>query len=144
MVGGFSCYEGMEVRDIIAYLKLAMNQHDSIALQRVINTPARGIGKMTLDEIDVRSRELGVSYWDAITDLLADERRLAPRAAAALANFQRIVKGLAAKAQSALQSSDLQAEEGETRVIDPSTPALSVPLGWDEEISEDSEDSSIE
>src|SRR5258708_28853785 len=102
MVGGFSCYEGMEVRDIIAYLKLAMNQHDSIALQRVINTPARGIGKMTLDEIDVRSRELGVSYWDAITDLLADERRLAPRAAAALANFQKIVKGLAARAESVM------------------------------------------
>src|SRR6266566_8936212 len=53
IVGGFSFYERMEVRDIIAYLKLAMNQHDSIALQRVINTPTRGIGKMTLDEIDI-------------------------------------------------------------------------------------------
>ena len=100
IVGGFSFYERMEVRDIIAYLKLAMNQHDSIALQRVINTPTRGIGKMTLDEIDSRARELGVSYWEAIDDLLADERRLSPRAAAALANFQGIVKGLAARTQS--------------------------------------------
>ena len=102
IVGGFSFYERMEVRDIIAYLKLAMNQHDSIALQRVINTPTRGIGKMTLDEIDIRARELGVSYWEAITDLLADERRLSPRAAAALANFQKIVKGLAARAESVM------------------------------------------
>jgi DNA helicase-2/ATP-dependent DNA helicase PcrA len=100
IVGGFSFYERMEVRDIIAYLKLAMNQHDSIALQRVINTPTRGIGKMTLDEIDNHARALGVSYWEAISDLLSDERRLAPRASAALANFQRIVLGLAAKAES--------------------------------------------
>ncbi|HMJ24492.1 MAG TPA: UvrD-helicase domain-containing protein, partial [Pyrinomonadaceae bacterium] len=102
IVGGFSFYERMEVRDIIAYLKLAMNPHDSIALQRVINTPTRGIGKMTLDDIDVRARELGVSYWEAIDDLLADERRLSPRAGAALANFQKIVKGLAARAESTM------------------------------------------
>jgi DNA helicase-2/ATP-dependent DNA helicase PcrA len=99
IVGGFSFYERMEVRDIIAYLKLAMNQHDSIALQRVINTPTRGIGKMTLDEIDIRARELGVSYWEAISDLVQDERRLSPRAIAALANFQRIISGLAAKVE---------------------------------------------
>jgi DNA helicase-2/ATP-dependent DNA helicase PcrA len=115
IVGGFSFYERMEVRDIIAYLKLAMNQHDSIALQRVINTPTRGIGRMTLDEIDGRARELGVSYWEAISDLLSDERRLSPRAAAALANFQRIVSGLAAKAESALLGSDLTTEDDEIR-----------------------------
>ena len=119
IVGGFSFYERMEVRDIIAYLKLAMNQHDSIALQRVINTPTRGIGKMTLDEIDTRARELGVSYWEAISDLLADERRLAPRASAALANFQKIVNSLAARAESVV----LGAAEGEGDEIRGSSPA---------------------
>jgi len=117
IVGGFSFYERMEVRDIIAYLKLAMNQHDSIALQRVINTPTRGIGKMTLDEIDSRARELGVSYWEAITDLLADERRLSPRAGAALANFQRIIDGLAAKAQSIMLAADAEEDADETRGV---------------------------
>src|SRR3989440_6192430 len=115
IVGGFSFYERMEVRDIIAYLKLAMNQHDSIALQRVINTPTRGIGKMTLDEIDSRARELGVSYWEAIDDLLAEEHRLSPRAAAALTNFQKIVKGLAARAESAMLGAGEDEEDDEAR-----------------------------
>jgi len=119
IVGGFSFYERMEVRDIIAYLKLAMNPHDSIALQRVINTPTRGIGKMTLDEIDVRARELGVSYWEAIDDLLADERRLAPRAGAALANFQKIIKGLAARAESLMQAGDESDADVEARGSSP-------------------------
>src|SRR5438552_18641451 len=101
IVGGFSFYERMEVRDIIAYLKLAMNPHDSIALQRVINTPTRGIGKVTLDEIDTRARELDISYWEAISDLIQDEHSLGLRAIAALTSFQRIVQGLASKAASA-------------------------------------------
>src|SRR5438477_2851885 len=102
IVGGFSFYERMEVRDIIAYLKLAMNAHDSIALQRVINTPSRGIGRQTLDEIEARARELGSSYWEAISDLLADEQRLSARAAAVLHNFQRIVNQRAVKVEGIL------------------------------------------
>src|SRR5438094_3991927 len=109
IVGGFSFYERMEVRDIIAYLKLALNPDDSIALQRVINTPTRGIGKQTLDEIEARARELGTSYWEAISDLMQNEQRLSPRAVAALTNFQRIVNGLAAKA--AKVNSDRGADE---------------------------------
>ena len=106
IVGGFSFYERMEVRDIIAYLKLAMNPHDSIALQRVINMPPRGIGKVTLDEIENRARQFGISYWDAISDLISDERTLSARAVAALANFQRIVRGLATKVESVLWSEE--------------------------------------
>ncbi len=104
IVGGFSFYERMEVRDIIAYLKLAMNPHDSIALQRVINTPTRGIGKMTLDEIDIRARELGASYWDAISSITEDDQRLSARAVASLGNFQAIISGLTAKVAAALES----------------------------------------
>src|SRR5437588_4078095 len=104
IVGGFSFYERMEVRDIIAYLKLAMNAHDSLAVQNALATPLRGIGKMTLDEIANRTRELGISHWDAISDLIADERRLSPRAIAALANFQRIVNQLAVKVEEVLST----------------------------------------
>jgi DNA helicase-2/ATP-dependent DNA helicase PcrA len=115
IVGGFSFYERMEVRDIIAYLKLAMNAHDSIALQRVINTPTRGIGKTTLDAVETRAREFGVSYWAAISDLIEHERQLSARAVAALANFQRVVNGLAAKVQritSATENEEANNDEG--------------------------------
>ena len=66
IVGGFSFYERMEVRDIIAYLKLAMNPNDSIALQRVINSPPRGIGKQTIEEIERRA-QTGLSLWETIS-----------------------------------------------------------------------------
>jgi DNA helicase-2/ATP-dependent DNA helicase PcrA len=131
IVGGFSFYERMEVRDIIAYLKLALNPHDSIALQRVINSPPRGIGKVTLDEIEQRARALGVSYWEAISDLISDDR-MAPRAIAVLENFQRIIKGLAAKANKAIfagsaddedrDSSPTVTEGSDTATIESATP----------------------
>src|SRR5256885_6787474 len=72
IVGGFSFYERAEVRDIISYLKLALNAHDSIALMRVINTPPRGLGKQTLDEIERRAKDYGVSYWETIAILTDD------------------------------------------------------------------------
>jgi DNA helicase-2/ATP-dependent DNA helicase PcrA len=108
----------MEVRDIIAYLKLAMNPHDSIALQRIINTPTRGIGKTTLDVIETRAREFGISHWTAISDLVEDDRQLSARAVAAMANFQRVVSGLAAKVQQVTQpdGADDNEEETENRV----------------------------
>ena len=114
IVGGFSFYERMEVRDIIAYLKLAMNPHDSIALQRVINTPPRGIGKVTMDEIETCARVAGISYWDAISDLLAEGERLSPRAITSLGNFQRIVRDLGAKMQALTTADELSDERVES------------------------------
>jgi DNA helicase-2/ATP-dependent DNA helicase PcrA len=62
IVGGFSFYERAEVKDVIAYLKMALNPFDDIALLRVINTPTRGFGKTSLDELQFRARDFGVSY----------------------------------------------------------------------------------
>ena len=66
IVGGFSFYERAEVKDIIAYVKLALNPFDDIALLRVVNTPARGLGKTSLDELQRHAKENGSSLWMAI------------------------------------------------------------------------------
>src|SRR6476620_5374355 len=84
IVGGFSFYERMEVRDIIAYLKLALNPDDSIALQRVINSPPRGIGKQTVEELTRRANDSGVTLWDTIKLVIEKPDGLSIRAITAL------------------------------------------------------------
>ncbi|HYP52990.1 MAG TPA: UvrD-helicase domain-containing protein, partial [Pyrinomonadaceae bacterium] len=99
IVGGFSFYERAEVRDIVAYLKLALNPHDSVALMRVINSPARGLGKQTLDELERSAKDFGVSHWEAISVVVEQPDGFSSRAANALRNFQQIVTRLVALAQ---------------------------------------------
>jgi DNA helicase II / ATP-dependent DNA helicase PcrA len=107
IVGGFSFYERAEVKDVIGYLKLALNVHDNIALLRVINTPARGLGKTTLDELDRLAKENQVSLWETINVLITPafepERRLAARALTALDGFKKQVERLINRIHEAAQ-----------------------------------------
>ncbi len=90
MVGGFSFYERAEIKDLLAYLRLVRNPHDSMALQRVVNTPARGIGKTTLETMERLALETGVSTWDAIGAAIAND--LVPtRASMALDTFRQLI-----------------------------------------------------
>jgi len=93
IVGGFSFYERAEVKDVIAYLKLATNPRDDIAMARVINSPPRGIGKSTIDILLAKQRELGLSLWETI-DVAVSNRAVGPRATSALAAFKHIIEGL--------------------------------------------------
>ena len=52
VVGGFSFYQRAEIKDMVAYLKLAASTADSVSLMRIINTPARGIGRTTVEQIE--------------------------------------------------------------------------------------------
>ncbi len=101
IVGGFSFYERAEIKDIIAYLKLALNPNDSIALARVINTPTRGLGKTTLDELSSKSRQAAVSLWETIAIVLEPNsehsKSFTPRAIESLKKFQQIILNLAQK-----------------------------------------------
>jgi DNA helicase-2/ATP-dependent DNA helicase PcrA len=90
MVGGFSFYERAEIKDLLGYLRLVRNPHDSMALNRVINTPARGIGKTTLETLERLALETGQSTWDALGAAL--KNRLIPnRALQALDSFRQLI-----------------------------------------------------
>ncbi len=65
VVGGQSFFDRKEVKDAIAYLKLALSPRDEISLRRVINYPARGIGATTLDRLAGHARERGITLFDA-------------------------------------------------------------------------------
>jgi DNA helicase II / ATP-dependent DNA helicase PcrA len=90
MVGGFSFYERAEIKDLLSYLRLIRNPHDSMALQRVINTPARGIGKTTLETLERLALETGQSTWDAVAAAIAN-RLIPSRALMALESFRQLI-----------------------------------------------------
>jgi DNA helicase-2/ATP-dependent DNA helicase PcrA len=91
MVGGFSFYDRAEVKDMLSYLKLVQNPHDSIALGRVVNSPPRGIGKTTMDTLERIALTTGMSSWDAI-ERAVEEKLLPARALTALANFRKLIE----------------------------------------------------
>ena len=91
MVGGFSFYDRAEVKDILSYMKLVSNPHDSIALQRSVNSPPRGIGKTTMETLERMALTTGMSTWDAIGKAI-EERLLPARALQALSGFKRLIE----------------------------------------------------
>jgi DNA helicase-2/ATP-dependent DNA helicase PcrA len=90
MVGGFSFYERAEIKDLLCYLRMVRNPHDSMALQRVINTPVRGIGKTTLETLERLALETGLSTWE-ITARAISERLIPTRALMALESFRQLI-----------------------------------------------------
>lgn len=91
VVGGFSFYERAEVKDILSYLKLCLNPQDSISLLRIINTPSRGIGKTSLEALELEARQQGVSLWQAL-ERIVEARSLPARALKALADFRSLIQ----------------------------------------------------
>ncbi len=69
IIGGLSFYQRKEIKDLLGYFRLALNPNDEEALKRVINYPARGIGKTTLDKLVVTASEHGVSLWEVINNV---------------------------------------------------------------------------
>ncbi len=107
IVGGFSFYERAEIKDVIAYLKMALNPFDDIALLRVINTPTRGFGKTSLDELQFRAKDFGVSLWEAIaiiTNKYDKPLNLTPRALESLKKFKQTIENLQNKVADAANS----------------------------------------
>lgn len=68
IVGAHKFYERKEIKDMVAYLRLAANNNDRLSFRRVINTPRRGIGEKTIEKIDTYAQEKGCSIMEALID----------------------------------------------------------------------------
>ncbi len=66
IVGGVKFYERREVKDVLAYLKLAVNPSDEVSLRRIINVPGRGIGETTVMRLAAYAREHGLALHDSL------------------------------------------------------------------------------
>lgn len=68
LVGGTSFYQRKEIKDYLAYLRIIVNPQDEENLKRIINYPARGIGKTSIDRIIIRANELNTTFWETISN----------------------------------------------------------------------------
>jgi DNA helicase-2/ATP-dependent DNA helicase PcrA len=98
VVGGLKFYDRKEVKDILAYLRLAVNPADRISLLRVINLPPRGLGKSALDHLAALADERGTTLMQAVREGAAGDEFPA-RTRMALKGFLDIVNALASGAE---------------------------------------------
>ncbi|MGF1583923.1 MAG: ATP-dependent helicase [Bacteroidales bacterium] len=98
--GSLSFYQRKEIKDLLAYFRFTVNNLDQEAFNRIINYPARGIGKTTTDKLTAWSNNHGVSCWEIISNI--EKHRAAldinKGTAAKLASFGRLMQGFSLKA----------------------------------------------
>lgn len=101
--GGMSFYQRKEVKDMLAYLRLAVNPNDEEALRRVINYPTRGIGQTTLDKLTILADRHGTNLWSVCENALLYSRDLGATTAQKVSDFATMIKsfGVMAKKESA-------------------------------------------
>src|SRR3984885_13500842 len=92
LVGGFSFYNRAEVKDVLAYVRMAMHPEDDVSLLRVLNVPPRGIGKTTVNALRETARLDSSSLWEAIAKFVSGAS--AGRAVAPLRAFQELIAKL--------------------------------------------------
>jgi DNA helicase-2/ATP-dependent DNA helicase PcrA len=93
IVGSLRFYERKEIKDLLAYLRLVMNPHDSVSLQRVINVPTRGVGSASVAQVSNYAHEHEFSWWDALhSQELTPE--MTNRAQKSLGEFVKLIEDL--------------------------------------------------
>jgi len=91
--GGFRFFERAEIKDTLAYLRLASHAYDDVSFERIVNRPARGIGDKTVAEIRAQAQAGGGSLWQA-AETLVGEKRLAGRASTAVVKFLHLMNAM--------------------------------------------------
>ncbi len=92
--GGMRFYERAEIKDALAYVRLSTFQDDDVSFERIINTPTRGIGQRTVEELRSISRQENCSLWQAAQNILRD-KSLSARALNALEGFMQLITHMA-------------------------------------------------
>ena len=95
--GGLSFYSRKEIKDLLAYFRLATNPLDEEALRRIINYPARGIGETTMQKIAVLAGESNLSLWEILVDNASYKLGLGNKTAIQIDNFVIIIKSFGAQ-----------------------------------------------
>jgi DNA helicase-2/ATP-dependent DNA helicase PcrA len=90
IVGGLKFYDRKEIKDAVAYLRAIANPDDTVSLLRIINTPRRGIGQATVDNLVTAAQELGVSLWEILSDKTS-VNTLAGRSARGVNSFAELI-----------------------------------------------------
>lgn len=98
IVGGLSFYQRKEIKDVVAYLRLVVNQHDEEALRRIINYPVRGIGATTVSKVMEHSIRLGVSPWQVVSQPAVTGLEVSKATAAKLTKFAGLITYFAERA----------------------------------------------
>ena len=91
VIGAVKFFERKEIKDIISYLRLLVNPEDDVAFARIVNVPPRGIGKMTMKEIENLAKDQGISLHNSMKLLLKAEE-LGQRQHKALSSFEKLIK----------------------------------------------------
>jgi DNA helicase II / ATP-dependent DNA helicase PcrA len=92
VVGGLSFYQRKEIKDLLAYMRFAINQQDEASFRRIINLPKRGIGDSTVDKIIVAANDHGISIWEVIQNA---QSFIGGRAASPIDDFVAMIKRFA-------------------------------------------------
>jgi DNA helicase-2/ATP-dependent DNA helicase PcrA len=95
--GGLSFYQRKEIKDLLAYYRLTINNNDEESLKRIINYPARGIGDTTLDKIIVAANDHNISLWKVIENINEFEIGLNTGAKAKVDEFAVMIKSFSAQ-----------------------------------------------
>jgi len=93
IVGGIGFYQRAEVKDVLAYLRVIANSQDEMSLRRIINVPARGIGKGTIERLEKIAAKNGVLLFDAL-GLSARDNTIPKGTAVKLERFYKLITGL--------------------------------------------------
>jgi DNA helicase-2/ATP-dependent DNA helicase PcrA len=92
IVGGVGFYERREIKDALAYLRVLVNPDDSVSLMRIINVPARGIGKTTIEKVEAYATKARLSFFNGLRQMLAEGAGdLPPSARKKLSDFVKIL-----------------------------------------------------